>query len=194
MAGEPIGSVNSALQRFVAKIRMVDDASRRVDIAVVEYSTGAQVASSFTPVTQMTEPIALHAGGVSSMGAGVELAIDVMKSRNQLYSSMGTPAYMPWVFMISGSAPTDNIDQAAWKVQDEESKSTSGSMKLFALGVGSYDKTSLFRLTNRVMELTGTDFEGMFNWLAENILAIAAGKIDGDVKLGDLPADARVVQ
>ena len=128
------------------------------------------------------------------MGAGVELAVDVMRSRSQFYRSIGTPAYVPWIFMLSGGAPTDNIDRAAWKVQDEESKNTPGGLKLFALGFGGYEKTTLFRLTNRVMELTDTDFEGIFCWLAENILAIAAGKVGDDVKLGDLPANARVVQ
>jgi uncharacterized protein YegL len=173
---------------------MDSEASRRVDIAVVGFGNGARLIQDFIPVSQTTDPVMLSVGGGATMGEGLDMAIDVLSDRNQLYDSMGTPAYRPWIFMISGSAPADDIERAAQRVRNEEHKNASGNLKFFALGAGNYDKASVFRLTNRVIALTDTDFDGIFNWIGESVLAISASTVDDNVRLGNLPGNAGVVQ
>jgi len=192
MVGQPIENLNSALQAFKEKVAMDELASRRVDIAIVEFNNDARVLQDFTPVAQM-EPVTLRANGMTYMGAGINMAIDMVKERNQFYNSVGTPVFRPWIFMITDGSPTDDIEKAAQRVREEESKGTHGKLKFFALGVGEYDRGTLFKLTNRVMELTDTDFNGIFNWMSESMVAISVSRVGEDVRLGDLPENARVV-
>ena len=93
--------------------------------------------------------------------------------------------------MITDGAPTDNIDSARRRIQEEESKGSHGKLKFFALGVENYDKEVLFSLTKRVMELRDTDFTGIFNWMSESMVAISASRIDQEVQLPPLPDNAR---
>ena len=192
MTGQPIDSLNYALQTFKDQVAMDELASRRVDIAIVEFNNDARIVQDFTPIAQM-EPVTLRATGMTYMGAGIDLAIDMVKSRNQFYNSVGTPVFRPWIFMITDGAPTDDIGNAANRIWEEESKGVYGKLKFFALGVGNYDINTLFQLTNRVIELTDTNFDGIFNWMSESMVAISVSRVGEEVRLGDLPENARVV-
>ena len=192
MSGPPVDSLNRALQDFREKVSMDEMARKRVDIAIVEFNSEARIVQDFTPISQM-EPITLKAAGATAMGAGINMSIDMVKDRNRFYNSLGTPVFKPWIFMITDGSPTDDIETAARRIQEEESKGAIGKLKFFALGVGKYDKATLFRLTKRVMELNDTDFAGIFNWMSESMVAISVSRVGEEVKLGTLPENARVV-
>ena len=190
MIGEPVASLNRALQDFKEKVSMDEMAQKRVDIAIVEFNTIARVVQDFTPISQM-EPITLQATGTTAMGAGINMAIDMVKERSRFYNSLGTPAYKPWIFMITDGAPTDDIYEAARRVKEEENKGSHGKLKFFALGVSGYEKNTLFSITNRVMELRDTDFSGIFNWMSESMVAISVSRVGEEVPLTQLPENAR---
>jgi uncharacterized protein YegL len=190
MSGSPIGSLNRALQDFKERVSLDELAKKRVDIAIVEFNDVARVVQDFTPISEMS-PITLQAKGNTSMGAGINLAIDMVKERNRYYNSLGTPVFKPWIFMITDGEPTDDINGAILRIQEEESKGTRGRLKFFALGVAKYDKDTLFKITRRVMELKDTDFSGIFNWMSESMVAISLSRVDEEAKLTQLPENAR---
>lgn len=192
MSGEPIKSLNQAINDFKQKTSMDDLAQKRVDIAIIQFDDHARIVQDFTPISQM-EPINLDAGGCTAMGEGINLAIDKVKERNRFYASLGTPCFKPWIFMITDGAPTDDITSAIQRIQQEESKGSHGKLKFFALGVPGYDKDTLFKLTKRVMALSDTDFSGIFNWMSESMVAISVSRVDENVQLGNLPDNAHVV-
>lgn len=192
MSGEPIKSLNRAINDFKQKTSMDDLAQKRVDIAIIQFDDHARIVQDFTPISQM-EPINLDAGGCTAMGEGINLAIDKVKERNRFYASLGTPCFKPWIFMITDGAPTDDITSAIQRIQQEESKGSHGKLKFFALGVPGYDKDTLFKLTKRVMALSDTDFSGIFNWMSESMVAISVSRVDENVQLGNLPDNAHVV-
>lgn len=192
MSGEPIKSLNQAINDFKQKTSMDDLAQKRVDIAIIQFDDHARIVQDFTPISQM-EPINLDAGGCTAMGEGINLAIDKVKERNRFYASLGTPCFKPWIFMITDGAPTDDITSAIQRIQQEESKGSHGKLKFFALGVPGYDKDTLFKLTKRVMALNDTDFSGIFNWMSESMVAISVSRVDENVQLGNLPDNAHVV-
>ena len=190
MAGSPINSLNKALQDFKQKLAMDEMAQKRVDIAIVEFNSIVSVVQNFTPIAQMS-PVTLQATGSTAMGEGINMAIDMVKERNRFYNSLGTPIFKPWIFMITDGGPTDSIEFAIHRIQEEESKGSHGKLKFFCLGVSGYDKNTLFRLTNRVMELKDTDFSGIFNWMSESMAAISVSRVDAEAPLPILPQNAR---
>ena len=190
MYGAPINSLNQALQDFKYKLSMDEMAKKRVDVCIIEFNNTANLVQWFTPISQMPV-VQLQANGLTAMGEGIVMAIDMIKDRNRFYNSLGTPAYKPWIFMITDGEPTDDISEAIRRIHEEESKGAHGKLKFFALGVQGYDKNTLFRLTNRVMELRDTDFSGIFNWMSESMAAISVSRVGEDVALPMLPENAR---
>ena len=171
---------------------MDEMAMKRVDVAIITFDDKPELVMPFTPISQM-QPVNLTAGGLTAMGAGINMAIDQVKERNRFYASLGTPCFKPWIFMITDGSPTDDISTAVQRIQEEESKGTHGKLKFFALGVSNYNKQVLFQLTKRVMELEDTDFSGIFDWMSESMCAISVSRVGENVPLNDLPENARVV-
>lgn len=192
MSGDPIASLNKAINDFKEKTSMDELAQKRVDIAIIKFDDVPEVVQDFTPISQM-EPVSLDTGGCTAMGAAINLAIDKVKERNRFYASLGTPCFKPWIFMITDGAPTDDINEAARRIAEEESKGSHGKLKFWALGVPGYDKETLFKLTKRVMALNDTDFSGIFNWMSESMVAISVSRVDENPSLGELPSNAQVV-
>ena len=200
MGGIPIDNLNKALVEFKDKLSMDEMAQKRVEIAIVEFNSNASVVQDFVPLINM-QPVTLTARGTTAMGAGVNMAIDMAKGRTRYYHQLGTPVYKPWIFMITDGAPIDSIEEAARKIQEEERKGTHGKLKFFALGVGEYDKDTLFRFfegvdkrQKRVMELTDMDFSTIFDWMSESMSAISVSRVGEDVKVAKLPGNAHVVK
>jgi len=188
----PIDSLNQALQDFKRKVSLDELAQKRVDIAIIEFNSTARVVQPFTPISQM-DPITLVASGETVMGAGINMAIDLVKERNRFYSQNGTPCFKPWIFMITDGTPTDAevLESARRRIQEEENKGTHGKLKFFALGVSGYNKNTLFSLTKRVIELRDTNFSGIFNWMSESMVAISVSRVGDEAPLPQLPENAR---
>ena len=192
MCGDAINSLNRAINDFKEQTSMDELAQKRVDVAIVEFNDTARVVQDFTPLSQM-EPVTLSATGCTAMGAGINLAIDIVKERNRFSNSMGTPCFKPWIFMITDGAPTDNIDAARQRIIDEESKGTHGKLKFWAVGVPGYSKNTLTSLTKRCIALDEANFKGIFNWLSESMVTISVSRVDENPQLNNLPSDAQVI-
>ncbi|XMB66623.1 VWA domain-containing protein [Mycoplasmatota bacterium zrk1] len=192
MAGEPIKSLNRSINDFKENVSIDELARKRVDISIIEFNSEARTVQQFVPITKM-EPVNLEAGGLTAMGEAINMAIDKVKERCRLYANLGTPCFKPWIFLITDGMPTDDIDSARRRIKEEEGKGTHGKLKFFALGIGDYDKETLFSLTERVIELIDTDFSGIFDWISESMVAISVSKVDDNVPLPDLPENARTV-
>lgn len=192
MVGDPINSLNQAINDFKEQTSMDELAQKRVDIAVIEFNDSARVVQEFTPLPQL-QPVCLSASGCTAMGEGINLAIDKVKERNRFYASMGTPCFKPWIFMITDGAPTDDVTYARQRIQEEENKGTSGKLKFWAVGVPGYSKDVLTSLTKRCIALNEADFKGIFNWLSESMSIISVSRVDQNPQLANLPQDAHVV-
>lgn len=194
MVGAPIDALNRATNEFKAKTAMDDNALKMVDIAVIEFNTGARVVQDFVPLSQFN-PVNLTASGQTSMGAGINLAIDKVKERNRFYNSMGTPCYKPWIVMITDGGPTDSITEAKKRIIEEESKGSHGKLKFWAIGVPGYNESVLKSLSKRCIALDDktTCFDGFFDWLAESMVTISVSGIEENPKLPDLHDGAHVI-
>ena len=187
MSGAAIQSLNAGINSFKSQTALDETAQRRVDIAIIEFNSTAQVVQEFTPISAM-QPVSLSARGCTSIGAGVNLAIDKVKERNRFYNQMGTPCFKPWIFMITDGEPTDDIEYAVQRVQEEERKGTHGKLKFWSLAVQGANENTLRRFSERVMKLQGFDFTGIFNWMSESMVAISVSRVGDNISMtAELP-------
>lgn len=185
-----IDNLNNAINDFKKAVSMDELSKKRVDVAIVEFNDEATVIQEFTPISEM-EPIKLTAGGLTAMGEGINLAIDLVRERSRFYRDIGIGCFRPWIFMITDGVPTDDIAYARSRIAEEESKGEYGKLKFFAVGVDNYDKDAMFMLTPRVIELKEANFEGIFNWMSESMICISASTVSDEAELPMLPEDAR---
>ena len=190
MTGDPIDSLNKAINDFRKKTAMDESAQKRVDIAVIEFNSTARVVQDFTPLPQF-QPINLTAGGLTAMGEGINLAIDKVKERNRLYSNMGTPCFKPWIFMITDGAATDDLSTARQRIIEEENKK---KLKFWAIGVPGFNPRQLMSLTKRCIALDKAEFDTIFNWLSKSMVTISVSRVGENPQLSNLPNDAQVMR
>lgn len=192
MSGGPIESLNRGINTFIQQTSMDEMAKKRVDVAIIAFDDEPRIVTDFTPISQL-EPVHLEAGGRTSMGAAINIAIDKVKERNRFYASLGAPCFKPWIFMITDGVPTDDITTAVQRIQEEKNKGTYGKLKFFAVGVNGYDRETLHKLTQLVIELENTDFTGIFNWVSESMSIISVSRVNDNIQLGMLPENARFI-
>ena len=147
-----INSLNEGIARFKEQLSKDEIAKRRVDVAIIEFNSTVTLVQEFSPVFCLQD-VKLTADGLTAMGEAIDFAIDKVKERNHLYAEMGTPCFKPWIFMITDGLPTDNIEKAIKRVREEEAKGRFGKLRFIVLGVGNYDRNTMFQITNRVLEM-----------------------------------------
>ena len=191
MMGTPIENLNEGIRRFKEEVTKDKLALSRIDVAIVTFASDVKI-QDFVPLSRM-EPITLTAEGSTKMADGINVAIDLVKDRNRFYKRMGTPFFKPWIFMITDGYPDpdQNMETVAERIHSEERKGSHGKLKFWACGVGEYDKTTLLKLTNRVIELKGYNFTSIFNWASESMVAISVSDVQNEARPVKLPQDAR---
>ena len=192
MMGTPIENLNEGIRKFKEEVTKDELALSRIDVAIVTFSSDVKIVQDFVPLSRM-EPITLAVEGSTKMADGINVAIDLVKDRNRFYQRMGTPCFKPWIFMITDGYPDldQNMETVAERIHSEERKGSHGKLKFWACGVGEYDKTTLLKLTNRVIELKGYNFTSIFNWASESMVAISVSDVQNEARPVKLPQDAR---
>lgn len=189
MGGAPIDSLNQAIRDFKEQTSMDEQTRRRVDVAIVEFNDGARVVQDFTPICEM-KPITLSATGCTDMGAGINLAIDIVKERNRTYATLGTPCFQPWIVMITDGNPTDDISAAVQRIKEEESKGAHGKLKFWAIGAPGYNKEIFKNFDHRrCFALKEKNFENFFNWLSESVTTVSVSQPGIQPSLPGTPQD-----
>ena len=120
------------------------------------------------------QPPALRATGSTSMGAGIQKAIDLVQSRKEKYKVNGITYYRPWIFMITDGAPTDSVQQATARIKEGEEKK---GFTFFAVGVQGADMKALGQISVREPKmLEGLNFEELFLWLSASMQRVSQSK------------------
>jgi uncharacterized protein YegL len=169
MQGRPIAELNAGLQSFKEALMSDNLAMKRVEVSVVTFGP-VQVHNAFqTP--DVFQPMALHAGGDTPMGAGITEAIRLIEERKKTYQAAGVAHYRPWIFLITDGGPTDSWQSAAEAVKRgvEQKK-----FAFFAVAVEGADLAKLSRISPRSpLQLKGLHFRELFQWLSNSLSVVS---------------------
>lgn len=177
MDGDPIAALNAALRDFADEVKGDHLASKRVDLAVIPFST--QVGEGVFEPGHAFQPPELVADGYTAMGAAIVYAIDLVKLRVETYRREGLQFYKPWVLLITDGHPTDSIEEAAQRVHVGTRDFT-----FFAVGVTGADMGKLRQISVRQpLELDGLKFAEFFVWLSASLCAVSASMAGTEVLL-----------
>ena len=124
----------------------------------------------------------LDANGTTSMGEGVELALDLLEQRKSDYSNKGVDYYQPWLVLMTDGNPTDDISNAVKRVQE-----LYGQRKLTVFSIAIGEDASLNTLkkfsslkNNMVLKVKSAEhFKEFFEWLSQSV-SVASQSVPGD--------------
>jgi uncharacterized protein YegL len=180
MGGAPITQLNEGLQTFREALSKDELAMLRVEIAIITFGVSVGIAQEFVTANQFVPPN-LAANGGTPMGQAINLALDKINERKQLYKQNGISYYRPWVFLITDGSPGDEWNSAAQRVQADEAKK---KIAFFSVGVDGADMSVLGQISSRQpLKLRGANFQEMFVWLSSSLSGVSHSQPGEEVPL-----------
>ncbi|MCK5918563.1 MAG: VWA domain-containing protein [Cocleimonas sp.] len=179
MQGNAIAELNAGLQAFKDSVSNDELAMQRIEIAIVTFGGAVNIVQDFITVDQFIPPI-LSVNGLTPMGEAIDVALDHLQDRKQIYRQNGVSYYRPWIFLITDGEPTDDWKNAAQRIQHaEESK----KVAFFTVGVQQADMNTLGKISGasrQPIHLKGLNFKQMFVWLSASLSGVSHS-IPGEV-------------
>jgi uncharacterized protein YegL len=181
MSGAPIEELNAGLRKLKESLMTDSLASLRVEIAIITFGAGVEVAHDFMTVNQFNPPT-FTVSGTTPMGAAINKALDKLQERKQMYKQNGISYYRPWLFLITDGEPTDKWEPAAQRVKEAENRK---SVAFFCVGVQQANMDILKQISPRqpVKLKALKDFSEMFKWLSSSLTSTSHSNIGDSVPL-----------
>lgn len=168
MSGAAIKELQTGVTQYVDELAADPLARRRVEVAIVSFGGGVEVAHSFAAPDQFATPL-LEAEGDTPMGKAIVTGLDLLAARKAELARKGIPQYRAWVFLITDGSPTDEQTRewvdAVRRIREGETKR---SFLFFAVGVQGADFRKLKELCveRAPVALDGLRFRDLFQWLS----------------------------
>lgn len=179
MRDEPIAELKDGLQRFATDIKKDALARKRVEVSVITFADYAQTVSPFTEAQNFVPP-PLQASGLTSMGAGIELALDELEQQKLAYKESGIEYYQPWLVIMTDGSPSDDTLSAVNRLVALEKRK---GIVVMPIAVGNKaDMEFLSRLSSvRTPAVMGNvqKFAEFFVWLSKSLGAMAVSSNHG---------------
>lgn len=185
--GVPIDELNLGVQLLYTEIQQDEIAKYAAEVAVVTFSGDARLVRDFATIASNPVPprveLDLVKGG-TSLGAGVQLALDLLERRKQQYKATATEYYQPWLVIITDGRPTDDTHLVvAPRVVQMVNE---GKLVVFPIGVGGLADLSALRVLSPKREpaqLAGIKFREFFEWIAKSVSRVSKSKVGDEVHL-----------
>jgi len=167
----PLDALNSGLDVLISELHKDPLTKKRVELSVIPYGTHVAEPTPFATVADVTLPI-LEPMGVTSTGAAVNKALDILEERKKSYKANGVNYYRPWVLLVSDGLATDDTSEAVKRVRALEDR---GGVAFFAVGVDGADLNELSKFSkNGALALSGIKFDELFEWVSASQAAVSA--------------------
>ena len=180
-----IGALNEGIQTFRDELEQDTLASLRIEVAIITFGAGVEVKQDFATVDSFDPPTLIANGPSTPMSQGIQMALDHVESRKQVYRDSGVSYYRPWIFMITDGEPTgetlDMIEDASERLKDAERDKR---IAFFAVGVEGANMETLSAIVPRTpLPLKGLAFNELFIWLSASMSQVSRSRTDDEVQL-----------
>ncbi|MDR2409903.1 MAG: hypothetical protein LBE13_17580, partial [Bacteroidales bacterium] len=98
---DPIGELNAGLKVFYDVINNNIKTKTAAEICIVTFGGKAQMIEDFATVDDRPDVPELGADGSTPMGEGVNLALDLLEERKNMYKDTGVDYFQPWLVLIT---------------------------------------------------------------------------------------------
>lgn len=194
MSGNKIQQLNEGIRSL--KESLLDDkkGKRSIEICIVTFGHTVDLIQKFTSVEDFEPPNLSATGDWTSLGGGIDKAIEVIRERKDFLRKEGISYYRPWIFTITdGESGGMDIqegdnkwDEIVQKIRDGDNEKPGGRhFLLFTIGVDPADMELLKKLSPRIFKLKENKWKEMFLWLSSSLGAVSRSKPGEQIKMPD---------
>ena len=168
MVGTSIERVQDGMASIVSELRTDPYALETAYISVIAFAGKAKVLSPLTELYKFYPP-KFPIGGGTSLGVALNFLMDDMDSSIQKTTMEEKGDWKPIIFLFTDGNPTDNIDKAFSRWNNQYRK----KCNLIVVSIGDNVNTQLMgRISDNVLRLNQTDsqsFKEFFKWVSASI-------------------------
>lgn len=173
MDGMPINELNEGVRLFYETIHEDEIAQYSAEVSIVTFGgQAAQCIANFASLEIQTNAPTLSADGLTPMGEGVNLALDLLEQRKQEYKDKGVDYYQPWLVIMTDGEPNGDateLDRAINRTVDFVNQK---KLTVFPIGIGSdadMEVLAKFSPKRPPLKLQGLKFREFFAWLSKSV-------------------------
>ena len=178
MSGRAIQELNSAIEQFKLEVQEDFNASNRLEIGIISYSSDATVEQEPCLVDDMGS-IHLDADGGTDTAEAIELALRMIQNRKEYYNASGQKYYRPWVVLLTDGQSTSESDDMKRVKKEIAMGLQNKSFLFYPVGVDGANMAELNSLVapySTAMSLKGLKFVEFFKWLSNSMAMVTASK------------------
>lgn len=181
-----IDELQKGVEAFYEAIREDEMAVYSAEICIVTFDNKATCLVDFANIERQENVPELHPIGDTSMGEGVNLALDLLERRKQEYKDKGVDYYQPWLVLMTDGEPNGNAGELTRAVNRTVEMVNQKKLTVFPIGIGSEaDMSTLNKFSPKrpALKLQGLKFQEFFAWLSKSVSKTSQSTPGETVKL-----------
>lgn len=194
MNGAPINELNAGIREFYKAIKDDEEAFFAAEVAIISFgSGGVSRLQDFCSLAIAPNPPKLISGGMTPMGEGMNLALDLLEKRKSDYKKSGVSYYQPWLVLMTDGEPNGDISQLERAIKRTTESVLEKKLTIFPIGIGSgADMQMLARFSPNKppLKLHGLKFKEFFVWLSQSVSIVSKSQPGDSIKLPTQGIDA----
>ncbi len=181
-----IEKLQQGIQQFYEAIKADEMAVYSAEISVVTFDNDAKCLLDFANIERQGDVPALEARGMTAMGEGVNMALDLLEQRKQEYKEKGVDYYQPWLVVMTDGIANGSPEALERAINRTRTMVNNKKLTIFPIGIGNEsDMGTLNRFSpNRAaLKLQGLKFQEFFAWLSQSVSRTSQSTPGEKVKL-----------
>lgn len=182
MEGEAMDELNEGMKLFFNSVKDDDMAKWSAEVSIVSFGKDVKVVSDFCSIIDQQIP-ELVADGMTPMGEGVNLSLDLLEGRKREYSHNGVDYYQPWLILMTDGDPNGDPNELQRAIDRVFEMVNNKKLTVFAIGIGKHADMNVlgqFSPKRRPLKLKGLNFQQFFEWLSNSVSRVSQS-MPGDV-------------
>lgn len=177
MEGAPIAELNEGIKVFYDAVLGDEVARYSVEMCTVSFDYEAVLVQDFCDIGKQKIPVLTTRRGVTHIGEGVNMALDMLERRKKEYTAAGVNYYQPWLVLMTDGEPVgedESVTQSAMRRATDLVNNR--KLTVFPIGIGdeaNRDTLKGFSPKNAPMKLQGLKFKEFFEWLGKSAATVS---------------------
>ena len=184
-----LDELKSGVELFYNAIRDDETALYSAEICIVTYDSEARCVQDFTTLENRAVDVPeMHADGGTSMGEGVNLALDLLEKRKAQYKEAGTDYYQPWLVLMTDGQPNGDFEELRRAINRAVDMQNNKKLILFPIGIGDeagMETLKEFSPKRPPLRLKGLKFKEFFEWLSQSVSTTSTSRPGETLPLGN---------
>ena len=165
--------LQKGVKLFYEEISQDEVAQFAAEICIVTFANSAECMLDFANVYRQEVP-ELELGEMTSMGEGVNLALDLLEKRKQEFKDAGVDYFQPWLVLMTDGNPNGSTAELMRAMERTNKMISEKKLTLFPIGIGenaNLDVLAKFTPKRNSIKLNGLKFKELFEWLSASVEA-----------------------